>query len=77
MLFSVSLSQLDINNNTSDAEQKIVGDPLLFTDIFFMFNKEDSKLADAVDGALKELIEDGTVKELSTKWLGADYSVEL
>ncbi|KGR90961.1 L-cystine-binding protein TcyJ [Ureibacillus massiliensis 4400831 = CIP 108448 = CCUG 49529] len=68
---------VDINNNASDAEQKIVGDPLLFTDIFFMFNKEDAKLADAVDRALKELIEDGTVKELSTKWLGSDYSVEL
>lgn len=68
---------VDINNNAADAEQKIVGDPLLFTDIFFMFNKEDSELAGAVDEALKELIEDGTVKELSTKWLGTDYSVEL
>ncbi|MDM5332220.1 transporter substrate-binding domain-containing protein [Ureibacillus composti] len=68
---------VDINNSSADAEQQIVGDPLLFTDIFFMFNKEDQELADAVDEALKALIEDGTVKELSTKWLGADYSVEL
>lgn len=68
---------VDINNNASDAKQKIVGDPLLFTDIFFMFNKDNKELADAVDKVLKELIEDGTVKELSTKWLGADYSVEL
>lgn len=68
---------VDINNNAADAQQKIVGDPLLFTDIFFMFNKEDTELSNAVDEVLKELIEDGTVKELSTKWLGADYSVQL
>ncbi len=68
---------VDINNKAADAEQKIVGDPLLFTDIFFMFNKDDTDLANAVDKVLKELIQDGTVKELSTKWLGADYSVEL
>lgn len=68
---------VDIFNAASDAQQKIVGNSLLFTDIFFMFNKESTELADAVDKALKELIEDGTVKELSTKWLGEDYSVEL
>lgn len=68
---------VNIYNTASDAQQKIVGEPLLFTDIFFMFNKGNTELADAVDKALKELIEDGTVKELSTKWLGADYSVEL
>ncbi|MBM7609626.1 L-cystine transport system substrate-binding protein [Lysinibacillus composti] len=68
---------VDIFNRESDAELKVVGEPLMFTDIHFMFNKEDQKLSDAVDGALEELIEDGTVKELSTKWLGADYSVEL
>ncbi|HWL22523.1 MAG TPA: transporter substrate-binding domain-containing protein [Ureibacillus sp.] len=68
---------VEINNSAADAQQKIVGDPLLFTDIFFMFNKEDAELANAVDKALKELIEDGTVRDLSTKWLGADYSVEL
>jgi L-cystine transport system substrate-binding protein len=68
---------IEIFNRESAAELKTVGDPLLFTEIFFMFNKADEALAGDIDAVLKELIDDGTVKELSTKWLGADYSVEL
>lgn len=75
-IFSFPFS-VEINNRESNAEQKLIGDPLLFTEIFFMFNKTDENLAAEIDDVLKELIDDGTVKELSTKWLGADFSVEL
>jgi L-cystine transport system substrate-binding protein len=65
------------NNEQADAQQKIVGDELLFTDIFFLFNKSDEQLAGKIDGAIEELIEDGTVSELLQKWFEADYSNEL
>ncbi len=44
--------------------------------VFFMFNKNEQTLSDDIDKALKEIIDDGTLKKLSEKWLGADYSKE-
>lgn len=39
-----------------------------------MFNKGSQTLADATDQAIKKLEKNGTLKKLSRKWLGADYS---
>lgn len=43
---------------------------------YFIFPKteEGEKLRDAVDGALQQLIEDGTLTRLSNEFLGHDYS---
>ncbi|MBD8034572.1 MULTISPECIES: transporter substrate-binding domain-containing protein [Solibacillus] len=68
---------VEIFNRESDAQLKLVGEPLIFSEIFFMLNKQDEQLAADIDEVLVELIDDGTVKELSEKWLGADFSVEL
>lgn len=38
----------------------------------FSFNKENSALRDAVNGALKELKDDGTYVDIYTKWFGAE-----
>ncbi|NBD26547.1 transporter substrate-binding domain-containing protein [Paenibacillus glycinis] len=54
-----------------------VGDALEEADVQFVFRKDDpdeQKLADAVDGALKEIKDDGTLSKLSVQWLGADYT---
>ena len=39
-----------------------------------MFDKKDKTLNKEFDKALKEIIDDGTLKKLSEKWLGGDYS---
>jgi L-cystine transport system substrate-binding protein len=41
-----------------------------------MFNKKDEKLKSEVDQTIKKLKKDGTLKKLSTKWLGEDYTVQ-
>lgn len=48
------------------------------TPVYFPFPNTDdgAKLRDAFEGAIKELLDDGTIADLSTKFLGADYSTE-
>lgn len=48
------------------------------TPIFFPFANSDEgkKLRDAFEGAIKELLDDGTISKLSEKFLGADYSTK-
>lgn len=53
---------------------KTVGDPLYNAYTFHIFRKDETKLRDAVDGALKELRNDGTLVKLSIKILGKDYT---
>ncbi|GKU79145.1 transporter substrate-binding domain-containing protein [Paenibacillus sp. L3-i20] len=56
---------------------KTVGKPLNEGNILYVFRKDDpesQKLSDAVDQAIKELKADGTIKKLSTEWLGSDFS---
>lgn len=47
----------------------------VFQDVsFLLFNKEDAALKEAVDKALQELKDDGTLSELSIRFQGYDYS---
>lgn len=58
---------------------KTTGDDLSEADILFVFRKEDpeeQKLADDIDGAIKELKADGTLAALSKQWLGSDFTSE-
>lgn len=66
----------NIYNELADAQQKVVGEPLSNSKVYFLFNKEDEKLANRIDEAVKQLKEEGTISELSKEWLGADYSVD-
>lgn len=61
-------------NETSSIKEKVVGNVLSDSKVYFMFNKDNQKLSNEVDKALKEITKDGTLKKLSLKWLGADYS---
>lgn len=65
---------VDFQNKTSDIKEKVVGDVLSNAKVYFMFHKKETKLSKDVDKALQSIIDDGTLKKLSEKWLGADYS---
>lgn len=67
---------VDFQNKTSAIKEKTVGGVLSNAKVFFMFNKNEQTLSDDIDNALQEIIDDGTLKKLSEKWLGADYSKE-
>lgn len=62
------------NNEKADAQQKQVGDALMFTDIHFLFNKGEEELAGKIDEAIQTLIENGTVDKLSNEWFGQDVA---
>lgn len=53
---------------------KTVGEPVTSSMTHYIFQKDETELKEAVDGALKELREDGTLAEISRKWLGGDYT---
>ncbi|WP_313552152.1 transporter substrate-binding domain-containing protein [Aerococcus sp.] len=59
--------QFDINLQASDEALKTAG-------IYYVFQQDDEALQTAVDGAIKELREEGTLSELSIEILGADYT---
>lgn len=59
---------------TTDEERRLLKS--LHNDTYFLFPKTDEgrKIADAVDKALLELYKNGTMKELSLKYLGYDMT---
>ncbi len=61
-------------NEQANAQQKVVGDTLLNSKVYFLLNKDETTLSNRIDEALKELKKEGVVSKLSKKWLGADYS---
>lgn len=63
----------DLNENYGD-KLKAVGDPILDENSVFLFDKADTELKEALDGAIKQLREDGTLSELSLQYLGADFT---
>jgi len=65
----------DFNNKYADAQQKVVGEPLLNSNVFFLLQKDNTTLSDHIDEALIELKEEGVISTLSEEWLGADYTV--
>ncbi|MFJ8066946.1 transporter substrate-binding domain-containing protein [Psychrobacillus sp. NPDC096426] len=67
---------VDFLNEQSDAQQKVVGDTLLNSKVYFLLQKGNTTLQKRIDEALTELKEEGKVSALSKEWLGADYSVE-
>jgi len=64
------------NNEAVDAQQKVVGEPLLNSKVYFLLRKDETPLQTKIDEALVELKKEGVVSELSNKWLGADYTVD-
>src|SRR4051794_10899228 len=67
---------VDFLNKSVDAQQKVVGEPLLNSKVFFLLRKDETPLQKKIDEALVELKKEGVVSKLSKKWLGADYTVK-
>lgn len=61
----------NMNKDFADGEEafKIVGDPIIQSYTYYLFNKDDVELKEAFDAALKELRENGTIDEIAAKWL--------
>lgn len=53
---------------------KIVGDPIQTSSTNYLFSKDDTQLQQDVDGAIKQLKENGKLAEISIAQLGGDYT---
>jgi polar amino acid transport system substrate-binding protein len=54
---------------------KVLDETLLADEYAIGFRKGELALSEAVEKALKELKDDGTVEEISTKWFGSDITI--
>ncbi|WP_378953551.1 transporter substrate-binding domain-containing protein [Pelosinus sp. sgz500959] len=67
---------VDAYKATYGAKIKTVGEPISRSNSYYLYRKNDdtgAQLKKDVDAVLKTLKEDGTLTELSKKWLGGDY----
>jgi L-cystine transport system substrate-binding protein len=64
-------------NQEYDTKVKGVGDALARTGTFFLFRQGEEELRDAVNGALEELVSDGTISKIATEYFGLDISATL
>ena len=60
--------------NTAGKDFTVLDDALVAEEYAVGFRKGDQALCDAVNNALKELKEDGTVETIATKWFGSDIT---
>jgi len=61
---------------TYGAKVKVVGQPISLSNAYYLYRKNDAaslQLKNDVDGAIAKLKENGVFKQLSIKWLGADF----
>jgi len=63
---------LDYTKQKPDAPIKIVATADDASSSGFMFRKKNDTLVDAVNKALKDMVDDGTYKKISEKWFGVD-----
>ncbi|GGF25508.1 L-cystine-binding protein TcyA [Halobacillus andaensis] len=71
------LSVLDYLNQTGDnAQVEIVDQEDNASETAMMFRQDNPELVEAVNGALGEMKEDGTLEEISKEWFDEDVSVE-
>lgn len=61
-------------NEQFDANLAISEEPVSGSKANFLYRKGDEELQQAVDGAVQELIDEGTLAELSIEYLGDDYT---
>ncbi|AIM16116.1 amino acid ABC transporter substrate-binding protein [Bacillus sp. X1(2014)] len=67
-----NIAYLDYTKQKPDAPIKIVDESEDASKSGFMFRKNSDTLVDAVNKALKDMIEDGTYTKISEKWFGED-----
>ncbi len=64
--FDTTIPEIGVSN-------LVMTDAVLIEESYYMINKDKTELRDAVSAALQELMDDGTLSELSEKWFGEDY----
>lgn len=69
-----NLSYLDLKKQRPDLAIKKVDEEAEATSNAFLFRKDNKELVDAVNGALADMMEDGTYLEISEKYFGEDVS---
>lgn len=74
--FISTKADIDQRNKQFGNVYKLVDleNPVARNNAYHIFNKNNEKLKKEWDEALKILIDNGTIAELSIKWLGADYT---
>lgn len=65
--FNFNVTGVSINN---DVSKDLMGEPFSY----LIVSKGNEALVEDLNKALKEVIEDGTSKEINLKWFGNDYS---
>lgn len=65
-----------LNKNYGDGLKvlTVVGEPVQSSSTYFLFAKDNTKLQEAVDKALKELKDNGKLAQLSIDEIGGDYT---
>lgn len=73
--FPITVLSFDQINEKGEYDFKLIGDPIIVDKNAFPFAKDaDSDMINAVNKAIKEMQEDGTMSELSQKYFGRDIS---
>lgn len=65
-----------LNKNYADGSEalKVVGEPVQTSSTYFIFAKDNTKLQEDVDNAIKELRDSGRLAEISIDVIGGDYT---
>lgn len=65
-----------LNKNYGDGSEvlKVAGEPVQSSSTYFIFAKDNTKLQEEVDGAVKELKDNGKLAEISIDVIGGDYT---
>ena len=69
-----NVTYLDFKANQPDANVKLVATSDEATESAILIRKNDSDLQEAINGALKELRDDGTLTSISEKYFGEDIT---
>ncbi|MCI5649555.1 MAG: transporter substrate-binding domain-containing protein [Fusicatenibacter sp.] len=67
---------VDRINQNYGSEFTTVGDTIMASDCYILFNLDETTLRDRVDEALAQLRKEGKLSELSIEWYGEDYTVD-
>ncbi|MDR1769525.1 MAG: transporter substrate-binding domain-containing protein [Hungatella sp.] len=65
-----------LNKNYGDGREviKVTGEPIQSSSTYFLFAKDNTRLQEAVDGAVKQLRESGRLAQISKDVIGGDYT---
>lgn len=75
--FPITVLSFDQINEKGEYDFKLIGDPILIDKNAFPFAKDvDPDMIKAVNKAIEEMQDDGTMSELSKKYFGRDISKE-